>query len=63
MSKEIFCRDLELDCDAVVVEDNEDDVIARVAAHAKSNHGMTDEQINDPDFQATVRDKIHDKAS
>ncbi len=63
MSKEIFCRDLGLDCDAVVVEDNEDDALAQVAAHAKTTHGMTDEQISDPAFQATVRDKIHDKAS
>ncbi len=63
MSKELHCRDLGPECDAVVVAETEDDVRAQVAAHASAAHGMTDEQINDPDFQAKVTDSMHDKAS
>ncbi len=64
MSKELHCRDVGPDpnCDGVVVAEREDDVLAQVAGHAKAAHGMTDEQINDPDFQARVRDSIRDKA-
>jgi predicted small metal-binding protein len=62
MAKELHCRDVGFDCDAVVVSENEDEVLAQVAEHAKSVHGMTDEQINDPDFGTQVRAQIHDRA-
>lgn len=63
MSKELQCRDLGFDCDGVVVAENEDDVLVQVADHARAVHGMTDEQLSDPNFQASAREKIHDKAS
>jgi len=61
MTKELHCRDVGPDCDATVVADNEDEVLAQVAAHAKDAHGMTDEQINDPEFVTKVKSQIHDK--
>ncbi len=61
MTKELNCRDVGPDCDAVVVADNEDDIVDQVAAHAKSVHGMTDEQVTDPDFVAHVKNQIHDQ--
>ena len=62
MARELKCRDVGFDCDAVVVAENDDDVLAQVADHAKSVHGMTDEQINDPDFGSQVKARIHDQA-
>ncbi len=61
MAKELHCRNVGPDCDAVVIADNEDEVLAQVAEHAKSVHGMTDEQINDPAFLAKVHQEIHDR--
>ena len=60
MAKKLQCRDVGFDCDAVVAE-SDDDVLAQVADHAKSVHGMTDEQINDPDFGSQVKAQIHDQ--
>lgn len=61
MPREIYCRDVGPDCDATVVADRDDDIVEQVAAHAKSVHGMTDEQVNDPNFVAHVRNQIHDQ--
>ncbi|MBA3377843.1 MAG: DUF1059 domain-containing protein [Chloroflexota bacterium] len=61
MARELQCRDVGFDCDAVVVAESDDDVLAQVADHAKSVHGMTDEQINDPDFGSQVKAQIHDQ--
>ncbi len=62
MAKELHCRDVGPDCDAVVVAESDEDVLAQVAAHAKDAHGMTDEQISDPDFVTHVKSQIHDQA-
>lgn len=61
MTKELHCRDVGPDCDAVVTAENDEDVLAQVAEHAKTVHGMTDEQLNDPAFVAHVREQIHDQ--
>lgn len=61
MARELQCRDVGFDCDAVVVAESDDDVLAQVADHAKSVYGMTDEQINDPDFGSQVKAQIHDQ--
>lgn len=62
MAKELHCRDLGFDCDAVVVAENEDEVLAQVAEHGKSAHGLSDEQLTDPEFGSQVRAQIHDQA-
>lgn len=61
MSKELRCRDVGFDCDAVVTADDDDQVFAQVAEHGKSVHGLTDEQLADPGLQETVRGQIHEK--
>jgi len=61
MSRELHCRDLGFDCNAVVVAESDDEVLAQVAEHAKSVHGMTDDQVADPDFASQVTAQIHDK--
>lgn len=62
MGKELHCRSVGFDCDAVVVAETDEEVLAQVAEHAKTVHGMTEEQIGDPDFGSQVREQIHDRA-
>lgn len=61
MSKELRCRDVGPDCDAVVVADSEEEIMSQVAHHARDVHGMTDEQLQDPAFQDHVRNQIHER--
>ena len=62
MAKELHCRDVGPDCDAVVVSDNDDEIVAQVAEHARSVHGMSDAEVSDPEFVAHVRNQIHEQA-
>lgn len=63
MTKELRCRDVGFDCDAVVTAESEDDILAQVVDHAKAVHGLTDEQLADPGLQQQVRDQIHEQPS
>lgn len=63
MTKELQCRDLGFDCDAVVTGESDDAIVAQVVDHAKSVHGMTDEQLGDPAMQQQVLDQIHEQAA
>jgi predicted small metal-binding protein len=62
MTKELHCRDVGPDCDAVVTAENEEEILAQVAEHSKSVHGMSEEQVKDPLFVAHVREQIHEQA-
>ncbi len=57
MAKTISCREVGLftDCDEVMRGDTEDDVLSSAAAHGRQVHAMTDEQLNDPGTQQTIR--------
>ena len=60
--KEMRCRDVGFDCEGVVTGETEYDVVREAAEHAKEVHGLTDEQVNDPDFAAQVGGQVHDRA-
>ena len=62
MAKELHCRDVGFDCDAVVRAESDEEVLAQVAEHAKAVHGLTDEQLSDPEFGSQVSAQIHDRA-
>lgn len=62
MSKELRCRDVGFDCDAVVTADTDDDVLAQVVDHGRSVHGLTDDQLADPGLQDNIRGQIHERA-
>jgi predicted small metal-binding protein len=62
MARELHCRDLGFDCEGVVVAENDDEVVAQAAQHARDVHGMTDEQLGDPAFANQVRSQIHEQA-
>jgi predicted small metal-binding protein len=57
MMKELNCRDVGFDCDAVVRADSEEEVMAQVATHAREVHGL--QQI-DAETEQKVRSQIHD---
>jgi predicted small metal-binding protein len=57
MAKELICRDVGFDCDAVVTADSEEEVMAQAATHAREVHGL--EQIDDQTAER-IRAQIHD---
>jgi predicted small metal-binding protein len=57
MTRELICRDVGFDCDAVVQADSDEDVLAQVATHAREVHGL--QQI-DAETEQKVRSQIHD---
>jgi len=61
MTKELHCRDIGFDCNAVVTAKSEEEIVAQAAEHARTVHAMTDEQLNDPEFLTRVRESIHDR--
>ncbi len=62
MAKTISCREVGLfaDCDEVMRGDTEEDVLSSAAAHGRQAHAMTDEQLNDPRTQQTIRGFIRE---
>lgn len=62
MAREIHCRDVGFDCDATVVAESDDEIVAQVAEHARTVHGLSDEQLSDPKLLDHVRSQIHDQA-
>ena len=61
MTRELHCRDVGFDCDAVVIAERDEDILVQVVEHAKTVHGLTDEQLSDPALAETVRQQIHDQ--
>jgi predicted small metal-binding protein len=57
MAKELICRDVGFDCDAVVQADSEEEVMAQAATHAREVHGL--QQIDDQTAER-IRAQIHD---
>jgi predicted small metal-binding protein len=57
MAKELICRDVGFDCDAVVTADSEEEVMAQAATHAREVHGL--QQIDDQTAER-IRAQIHD---
>ncbi|MBI4410669.1 MAG: DUF1059 domain-containing protein [Gemmatimonadetes bacterium] len=53
--KELRCRDVGLDCDAVIRAETEEEVMRQAAEHARKEHGMTN--IGEED-QRKMRSKI-----
>jgi predicted small metal-binding protein len=57
MAKELICRDIGFDCDAVVTADSEEEVMAQAATHAREVHGL---QHIDDQTAERIRAQIHD---
>lgn len=57
MSKKLTCGDVMPGCDKVIEGDDEKDLLAKAAEHAKADHNMT--SIN-PDLMAKMRGAMRD---
>jgi predicted small metal-binding protein len=58
MAKVMKCRTVGLDCDFVARGENDEQVMAKVAEHAKKDHGM---QAIPQDVAAKVKAAIHEE--
>jgi predicted small metal-binding protein len=61
MTRELHCRDVGFDCDAIVVAESDDEIVQQVAEHAREVHGLTDEQLADPALLDLVQSQIHER--
>lgn len=61
MAKELHCRDVGFDCDAVVTATTEEEILRQVADHAREVHHLSDEQLADPQLLDEVRSQIRDQ--
>jgi predicted small metal-binding protein len=55
MAKMLRCRDVGVDCDGVIRAKTEEELMKKVAEHAKTAHGIT--EIS-PDLAAKVKGSI-----
>jgi predicted small metal-binding protein len=55
MTKMLKCRDIGVDCDGVIQAETEEELMRKVAEHAKTVHGMS--EIS-PDMVAKVKAAI-----
>lgn len=62
MIRELHCHNVELDCDATVTAESDDNVRRQAADRVQSVHGMTDEDASGSALIIRVREQIHDKA-
>lgn len=57
MGKKLLCRDVGVDCDTEICAETEEELMKKVAEHAKTVHGMT--EIS-PETAAKVKAAIRD---
>ena len=57
MAKVLRCRDVGMDCDFVATGQNEQDVLAQAAEHARKDHGMDNIP---PDVMSKVKAAVHE---
>jgi predicted small metal-binding protein len=60
VAKSLSCREVGMDCDTVIRGETVDDVLMKGAEHARRDHGMTDDQLKDPQLEQRLRSLIHD---
>jgi predicted small metal-binding protein len=58
MGMALYCKDLIPDCDWVGRAETEDELMKKVAEHAKTVHGMTE---IDPEMMTKVKQAIKDE--
>jgi len=59
MSKVLRCQDVGMECDFEVHADTEQEILAKAAEHAKTQHNLSDIP---PEVLQKVRAAIHDEA-
>lgn len=54
MAKMLRCRDAGVDCDAVIRAETEEELMRKVAEHAKTVHGMLDGTVEKKRYRRFV---------
>ena len=49
------------ECDGLMVGETDEEVMRAAAAHGRNIHGMTDQQLSDPETQRTIRGFIRER--
>ncbi len=57
MTKELRCRDIGMDCDGVIRAETEEELMGKVAEHAKTVHGIAEVS---PELAAKVKAATRD---
>lgn len=60
MAYEIRCGDMMPGCEFVARGNTLEELMAQGAAHGKRDHGMTDEQLNDPQLQEKIKELVRE---
>lgn len=58
MTLSIKCADMGIDCSWTGSATNEQELLDMTEEHGKSVHGYTEEQVCDPEMQATLKSLI-----
>jgi predicted small metal-binding protein len=58
MAKQLKCRDAGFDCETEITAESEDEVMAQVAEHARTVHGMSDADLQQS--EGAIRGAIRD---
>ncbi len=58
MTLSMECKDAGHDCPFVARGETTEEVLAKVAKHAMEVHGLTDEQLNDPEMIDKIKAAI-----
>ena len=60
MARSLACRNVGMDCNEIIRGETEDEVVIKAAEHARQVHGMTEEQLSDPDAEQRTRSLIRE---
>ena len=55
--KTVTCREVGMDCDAVLKGETEEDIMKRATEHAMKDHGMTEADMT-PELRQKIRSHI-----
>jgi predicted small metal-binding protein len=61
MALTVSCKDAGIKCDFVARAESEEELMARLAEHAKEVHGFTDEQLSDPAIVEKIKAVIKEE--
>lgn len=58
-----YCREVGFDCDYKATGETEEEVLEKAKAHGKEEHGLSDEEVNDPEMEKKIRSLIKEEES
>lgn len=53
-----YCKDVGFNCDYKAEGETVEEVLEKAKAHGKDEHGLSDEELNDPEMEKMIRSHI-----